>query len=274
MKYTNNNYPKINSESSIQNEEVWISEIKLKKRSCCGFTLVELIIVIVILAILSTIAFIQMNSFNSNARDSARRTDISLIKTALETSYIKISSYPLPSEPLKTVTYSWGIAFYEGTFGESVSRQLQSLNKYIVDPLYKDVNYTYSIINNKKQYQIWYITENPTAYISPIIDTTFASSVLSQIDGIYSGSIIVSTGVTNSVYNTPTIISSLYSSGVYDIEDLSGVFVTDESWVNIPFSYLTAIPPPPIPPVPPAEISINFSDTDGINVSCPDCVTY
>lgn len=54
-------------------------------RKCeTGFTLVELLIVIVILAILSTIAGVYYVGINAKARDSARRSDLYEISTALE----------------------------------------------------------------------------------------------------------------------------------------------------------------------------------------------
>lgn len=49
-----------------------------------GFSLVEILIVIAILAILGTITYIQYYGINSRARDSARRSDIYEISTALE----------------------------------------------------------------------------------------------------------------------------------------------------------------------------------------------
>lgn len=236
-----------------------------------GFTLIELIVVMTILSILGTIAFISLQWYASNARDSVRISDISLIKKALELFNIKTSIYPIPSDPLKTVTYSWAITFYEGTFGESAFRQVESINKNLKDPLYESVFYTYSITNNKKQYQIGYITENSTAYIAPIIESTFASSLISQIKGNYSGSILMSTGGISFEYTLPTIITSQSSPGICDIETLSGSFVTDWWDTNIPFSYLEAMPAPPPPP---AQIDISFTDYDGIIVTCPDCITY
>lgn len=241
-----------------------------------GFTLVELIIVITILIILGTIAFVSLQGHTSKARDGARVADVWSIKTTLEIFYTKNGSYPLPSDPLKTVTYSGAIAFYEGTFGESVLRQVQTLNKQPKDPLYKDTDYTYSIINNKNQYQVGYVMENPTAYYPlPMIETAFADgSVTPQIEGTYSGSILVSTGGTDLTYESPTIVTSYSSSGTFDAASLSGTFVTDGWTENIPFSYLAAMPTSPDSPPPAAPIGIAFTDTDGIIVTCSDCIVY
>jgi prepilin-type N-terminal cleavage/methylation domain-containing protein len=245
-------------------EKFWKSLYKSKK----GVTLVELIVVITIISILGAIAFISFQWYSSKARDSVRIKDTSSIKTALDMFYMKTSKYPFPSDPLKTVTYSWGIAFYEGTFWESAFRQVQVINKYLKDPLFQEVYYTYSITNNKKQYQIWYITENSITHTLPIINTTFASSYITKINWIYSWSILVSTGWIKLVYTTPTIITSYNSSGTYDIESLSGTFVINWWSINIPFSYLDSLPKPP------ASIDIIFAEPDGIIITCPDCIVY
>ena len=49
-----------------------------------GFTLVELIVVITILAILWTIAFISLQWYAKDARDSVRIQDVANIKKSLE----------------------------------------------------------------------------------------------------------------------------------------------------------------------------------------------
>ncbi|MDD2870983.1 MAG: prepilin-type N-terminal cleavage/methylation domain-containing protein, partial [Candidatus Gracilibacteria bacterium] len=56
----------------------------MHKQKTNGFTLVELIVVITILAILGTIAFISLQGYSTQARDSSRISDISSIKTSLE----------------------------------------------------------------------------------------------------------------------------------------------------------------------------------------------
>ena len=52
-----------------------------------GFTIVELIITITIMGILLTLAVVNVNSTQMNARDSERRADIESIATALESFY-------------------------------------------------------------------------------------------------------------------------------------------------------------------------------------------
>ena len=51
-----------------------------------GFTLVELIVVITILAILGTIAFISLQGYSQDARDSKVTSDVRTLASAIETS--------------------------------------------------------------------------------------------------------------------------------------------------------------------------------------------
>ena len=59
-----------------------IGEAKKKK----AFTLVELIIVITVLAVLATIAFLNLNGYTWEARDSVRFTDLKNIQKTMELS--------------------------------------------------------------------------------------------------------------------------------------------------------------------------------------------
>ena len=61
-----------------------------------GFTLVELIVVIAVLAVLATIAFSTVQNVSSSARDSARLTDVSSMKTSLETYGATKGALPVP----------------------------------------------------------------------------------------------------------------------------------------------------------------------------------
>jgi len=95
-----------------------------------AFTLVELIVVIAILAILWTIAFLSMQWYSSNARDSTRTSDISNVKTSLELFITKTWNYPLPSN-YTWVTYSGWLAWNQWTFWNEPYKQLWDINKVI-----------------------------------------------------------------------------------------------------------------------------------------------
>ena len=80
-----------------------------------AFTLVELIVTITILSILSTIAFISMQSYSESARDPVRLTDISNINSWLELFNIDSWKYPRPTLWIN-ITYTWSIAWVQWTF--------------------------------------------------------------------------------------------------------------------------------------------------------------
>lgn len=63
-----------------------------------GFTLIELIVVITILAILWTIAFVSIQWYSAQARDSKRLSDIQNIKKSLELFSLNTWKYPLPDD--------------------------------------------------------------------------------------------------------------------------------------------------------------------------------
>lgn len=71
-----------------------------------GFTLIEILIVIVILAILATIASVYYVGIQSKARDSARRSDVYEIATALEVNKTLSNYVPLQSSQFTSFQWS------------------------------------------------------------------------------------------------------------------------------------------------------------------------
>jgi len=122
-----------------------------------AFTLIELIVVITILAILWTIAFIAMSWYSKTARDSTRTSDISRIKSSLELYYINSNKYPDPTNAVP-VTYSWWVAWYQWTFWNTTFTNVDRLDKIPKDPL-TDKEYTYSVLTNKQEFEIAWISE-------------------------------------------------------------------------------------------------------------------
>ena len=55
----------------------------MRKSTNNAFTLVELIVVITILAVLGTIAFISLQGYSADARNSKRTSDINNIQSAI-----------------------------------------------------------------------------------------------------------------------------------------------------------------------------------------------
>ncbi|MDP2090595.1 MAG: prepilin-type N-terminal cleavage/methylation domain-containing protein, partial [Candidatus Gracilibacteria bacterium] len=122
-----------------------------------GFTLVELIVVITILAILGTIAFISLQGYSTQARDSSRISDLSRMKTSLELFHLDAGKYPNPTNG-EDITYSGSTVWTQGTFGETVYANLSKLDKIPLDPI-TDKEYTYSTTANKYEYQLGGIME-------------------------------------------------------------------------------------------------------------------
>jgi len=62
----------------------------------CGFTLVELLIVVSIIGILSgiVVSVINPNKIRGRARDGVRKNDIAVVKGALELYYAENNTYP------------------------------------------------------------------------------------------------------------------------------------------------------------------------------------
>ena len=122
-----------------------------------GFTLVELIVVITILAILWTIAFISLQWYAKDARDSVRAQDIANIKKSLELFITEKWFYPNPSNATD-ITYSWWVVWSKWIVWNSVVENLWQLNKKPVDPILA-TEYSYSRTNAKTEYELSWILE-------------------------------------------------------------------------------------------------------------------
>ena len=130
------------------------------------FTLVELIVVITILAILWTIAFISLQWFSKDARNSTRHSDLKNIEKVLSLYQLRQSEFPLPSNEVE-ITYSWAEVWTQWTFWEDTRKLLGSqgqISNVPLDPLTWS-EYTYSRLNTKNEMQLaavfeWELTLN------------------------------------------------------------------------------------------------------------------
>jgi type II secretory pathway pseudopilin PulG len=122
-----------------------------------GFTIVELIVVITILIILWTIAFISLQWYNKNARDSVRLSNIRDIETGLELILTKTWKLPDPDNKI-IITSSGVLVWYQWTAGMNTQRII-NIPKEMKDPI--DMTYyTYVINKNNNSYQLWYSLES------------------------------------------------------------------------------------------------------------------
>ena len=179
-----------------------------------AFTLVELIVVISVLSVLATIAFTQIGSITSGARDSQRLTDISSMKSSLENYMAQKGMLPAPTNG-SGVAYSGWVVWTQGVFGDSVVMQLKSISPKPVDPKYW-LEYVYSVANNGKEYEIAGILEKSVG-LNPIIQTAQAATAqnVTEISGNYNGiSLKVITWSLTYVLAVPTLIAGDIGDGV------------------------------------------------------------
>jgi len=200
-----------------------------------AFTLVELIVVITILAILWTIAFISLQWYSKNARDSARISDASNITSSLEIFVTKTWFYPEPENGFD-VSYSGSMVWHQWILSDNVVKNLGSLSEVPLDPL-TGTNYTYSRLNTKKEFEIGLMLEvGSLAQKSIIWQATAASKVWeAYIKWTYNG-IVAKVTVWPILYMlaVPSIIN--WGIGAADYEDIVWDLVFN-GWSNAPSSY-------------------------------------
>jgi len=200
-----------------------------------AFTLVELIVVITILAILWTIAFISLQWYSRDSRDSKRIADIWNIKTALELYSLKTWKYPAPDN-FDVVSYSWKteIVRYQWVIWNQVTRNLKTLIIKPLDPLTND-EYIYSVTNIYKEYEVLglYEWDVNIAYNNPLINKANAgvSTLTPKIDWTYNW-VFVKT--TNYIIPTPSIITSETLSWILILNPTNVKSQVVSGWNNIP----------------------------------------
>ncbi len=134
--------------------------MNMKKQA---FTIIELIVAITIMAIISIIAFISLQWYSKNARDSVRQSDIAQITSVMWLYEKQVWRFPKPTEWVD-ITYSWAQVWNQWTIWDSVILNLWDFNQKPVDPLTWS-EYTYSRLNTKSEYEVaavmeWWISQN------------------------------------------------------------------------------------------------------------------
>lgn len=144
------------------------------------FSSIEIITTIVIVFILLGISFLWYLLFIKDSRNTVRLSDVNKIKESIETS-LKISGVlPAPSDWVPITYLSWAV-WIQWTFWDSVISKLsKSLGKKIVDPLTWN-EYTYSLLNNNKEYQVRTMYEYEEKSVFNWISKTFATDEYSIV---------------------------------------------------------------------------------------------
>ncbi len=212
------------------------------------FTLVELIIVIAILAILWTIAFISLQWYSTQARDSARISDMSSIVTSLELFNLDAGKYPLPTD-WTDITYSWSVVWKQWTFWETADINTKIIDRIVLDPL-TNSKYTYSVISNRNQFEIWWILEwdslvmNSEQWImNNIVSQTNAWTVEATafVKWNYNWLVTKSLTWTNcDLLSSPTIIASDIVTSTDVVEIIDNERLVYNWFNNLPSSFRTS----------------------------------
>ena len=205
--------------------------MQYKKIKNKGFTLVELIVVITILAILWTIAFISMQWFAGEARNSTRVSDMSTIERALVFHKTQWWRYPTPEDSV-TLSYSGSSWWAQWYFWKEALSILESITSVPIDPLTK-LRYSYSLTSSTEEFQLWSVIESEVAFhwknetiANSFISQSFANTGklwLALVNGTYNGRILKTTSnsqiyllsipsiITNDI-TTTDIIDTVYSN--------------------------------------------------------------
>ncbi len=210
-----------------------IQEHRTGPQGTRAFTLVELIVVITILAILWTIAFISLQWYSADARDSSRISDVNHIKTSLELYSLDSWKYPLPDEAQNvTLTWTTVVVWKQWTIWDTVTSQLsRNLNEKPTDPLY-ETEYIYSTLENGSKYEVMSVYEGDLAYNSStlVAQTNAASTPTVRVDGTYNW-MYVKTG--DYIIPTPSIITALDPTWLYlNIATIKSQVIN--RWTNVP----------------------------------------
>lgn len=210
----------------------------MHKQKTNAFTLVELIVVITILTILWTIAFISLQWYSTDARDSTRISDLSSMKSSLELFHLDAWKYPNPTNWIN-VTYSGWTVWTQWSFWESVYTNTDKLDKVPLDPL-TDKEYTYSTTVNKNEYQLaWLLEWNITVSNFSLNQVNaWTTQAIAIVTGNYNG--MMSKSLTWSrcdVLATPSIIANDLSTNT-DLVNLINSWSLVYNWYkNLPSTF-------------------------------------
>ena len=182
-----------------------------------AFTLVELIVVITILAILGTIAFISLQGYSADARNSKRTSDLGNIQSAISLKQVEgvslMSFVASNDNKIASISLAWSGTFADETKYNAWIPAYTVLNVFAKD--FKDPN--------DKEYRIGSTTlKGWTFQVAATIevdgtDTALVNGTYVQRTQANSGS-IVATG--NDVVTIEDALTNYFKAG--DIIDISG----------------------------------------------------
>jgi general secretion pathway protein G len=116
-------------------------------RSNQGFTLIELIIVIAVIGILASIAIPQMKPAPTKAREAVLKTDLHLMREAIDQYFADKAHYPesletlvedgylrsVPKDPFTDSTSTWKLIYASTSQEESTPEEIEAGGNGIFD---------------------------------------------------------------------------------------------------------------------------------------------
>jgi len=206
----------------------------MQKMNKKAFTLVELIVVIIILAILWTIAFISLQWYSKNARDSVRITDLSNISKQLELMLIKAWIVYIPENKVD-ITASWTVISYQWEMWLDTLNKLR-VNNWWLDPV-DQTPYIYSTTKNLKQYELMWFLENWNNLASIISQSYAATNLINRFPVVKWESIwIILNPTTNSPINLTWVwVDIVNTNTAYKVYlDNSTSWSVIGTWIELP----------------------------------------
>jgi len=205
-----------------------------------AFTIVELVVVITIWAILSAIAFVVYTDYTKGSRDSVRKADFDMLEKSLEMYFTDNGHYPSPEDKV-AIKYNGEELWNQWILWDSIRSQLKDFPYTPIDTLTESF-YSYSITNDKKEYEIATIFESPESQIiSSIFPQTYAftkKKARTYVVWNYNG-ILISTQIGDIDYLlvTPSIITNDISENDFTTIINQNKLAYKWFW-NLPASYI------------------------------------
>ena len=210
------------------------------KKYVSWYTLVELIVTVTVMAILTTIASIYLFDYFKDTRDASRVANLQLIWTNLELYYLNNNEYPNPDN-FQEVTFSWSTVWKQWVFWDWVGIKMRNFWASVPRDERFDVFYSYSITNNRQEYQVatiteWWREEEGLAELV-FVPQAEASVFRARVIGNYNRFMVMANdGDQYTFIWTPSIIASdLTSTDIIDI--ISWMHLVYDDFYNLPASY-------------------------------------
>lgn len=128
----------------------WNVGVRIQKSA---FTLVELIVVIIILAILATIAFAVYEGYTSDARDSKKMEEVSLLHKGLSVAFIKSSKYPEETS-MSTIASGSTVLAKQSPVGKTIASFIGVSSDIFSTGSSNSTDYTYTLNSLRSKAQV------------------------------------------------------------------------------------------------------------------------